>query len=70
MPAHSYHVEARGERFEKQDGIWWRSNEIWRRVIDRRTGNHLQDELLKVNRARVIYDPTVSYADRTPGGRF
>ncbi len=69
-PAHSYHVEARGERFEKQDGIWWRSNEIWRRVIDRRTGNHLQDELLKANRARVIYDPTVSYTDRTPGGRF
>ena len=70
MPAHSYHVEARNEQFVQQDGLWWRSNEIWRRVIDRRTGNHLQDELLKSNRARVIYDPTVSYPDRTPGGRF
>jgi vancomycin resistance protein VanW len=70
MPAHSYHVEARDERFEQVDGIWWRSNEIWRRVVDRRTGRHLGEELLKRNRARVMYDPGVTYRDRAPGGRL
>jgi vancomycin resistance protein VanW len=70
MPPHSYHVQARKEGFDRQDGIWWRHNEIWRRVVDRRTGNHVGDELLKVNRARVVYDPTVIYPDRTPGGRL
>jgi vancomycin resistance protein VanW len=69
MPAHSYHVHARDERFEQLDGTWWRSNEIWRKVVDRRTGRHVGDELLKRNRARVMYDPTVTYPDRTPGGR-
>ncbi|GAB6903747.1 VanW family protein [Kineosporia succinea] len=70
MPAHSYHVEARQERFQQLRGVWWRSNEIWRRVIDRRTGNHVGEELLKKNRARVMYDPTVTYTDRTPGRRL
>ena len=70
MTAHSYHVHAREERFEQVNGVWWRSNQIWRRVVDRRTGNDVGDELLKRNRARVMYDPTVSYPDRTPGGRF
>lgn len=69
LPAHSYHVEARDERFEQLDGQWWRSNEIWRRVIDRRTGDHLGDELVKRNRARTLYDPTVTYSERRPGGR-
>ncbi|GLY28152.1 VanW family protein [Kineosporia sp. NBRC 101731] len=70
MPAHSYHVEARDERFEQHEGIWWRSNQVWRRVVDRRSGNHVGEELLKVNRARVMYDPTMAYDDRTPGGRL
>jgi len=70
VPAHSYHVQAREERFEHTGGMWWRSNEIWRRVIDRRTGNQVGEELLKFNRARVMYDPTAIYPDRTPGGRL
>jgi vancomycin resistance protein VanW len=39
-------------------------------VVDRRTGRHVGEELLKRNRARVMYDPTVSYPDRAPGGRL
>jgi vancomycin resistance protein VanW len=70
MPRFSYHVEAREERFTQLDGQWWRSNEIWRRVIDRRTGNKAGDELVKRNRARMMYDPTVTYPDRRPGGRL
>jgi vancomycin resistance protein VanW len=70
MPPHSYHVRARNEEFRFQDGVWWRSNEIWRRVVDRRTGNQVREELLRFNRARVMYDPEATYSDRAPGGRL
>jgi vancomycin resistance protein VanW len=69
LPPYSYHVEARQERFTQVDGQWWRSNEIWRRVLDRRTGDPVREELLRRNRARTLYDPTVTYPDRRPGGR-
>ncbi|MGH3414634.1 MAG: hypothetical protein ACRDPH_16275 [Marmoricola sp.] len=36
----------------------FRRNEIWRDVIDRRTGNSLGKELLKRNCALVTYEPT------------
>lgn len=56
-PRHSYRVEARDERFLRHDGRVFRRNEIWRRVIDRRTGDHVGDELVKRNCALVVYDP-------------
>lgn len=69
LPPHRYHVEAREERFTQVGTQWWRSNEIWRRVLDRRTGEQLADELVKRNRARMLYDPTGTDPDRRPGGR-
>ncbi|WP_296605827.1 VanW family protein [Nocardioides sp.] len=52
----SYAVEARGERFETgADGLVRRSNEIWRTVIDRRTGRPVAEELVRRNRAVVKY---------------
>ena len=57
----SYSVEARAERFEHgADGVVWRSNEIWRRVTDRRTGDVVACELIRRNRAVVMYDVEVS----------
>jgi vancomycin resistance protein VanW len=56
-PEHSYRVEARGEQFLRQDGRVFRRNEIWRRVIDRRTGEQLGEELVKRNCALVVYTP-------------
>ncbi|MGW5241793.1 hypothetical protein ACWEOW_22900 [Monashia sp. NPDC004114] len=35
----------------------FRRNEIWRTVIDRRSGRHLREELLKRNCALVKYVP-------------
>jgi vancomycin resistance protein VanW len=70
MPPMSYHVEAREERFTQVGDQWFRSNEIWRRLVDRRTGQRLGEELVKRNRARTMYDPTVTYQDRRPGGRL
>ncbi|MDX6374369.1 MAG: vancomycin resistance protein VanW [Nocardioidaceae bacterium] len=58
---HSYKVEARGEEFirlrHKGDERVWRRNEIWRNVIDRRTGDTVGEELLKRNCAVVKYPP-------------
>jgi vancomycin resistance protein VanW len=58
---HSYKVEARDEEFvrlphEGGDRVW-RRNEIWRVLIDRRTGDTVGEELLKRNCAVVKYPP-------------
>ena len=53
----SYSVYAVDEGFEQRGADWYRHNEIWRDVIDRRTGNRVDRELVKVNRALVKYVP-------------
>jgi vancomycin resistance protein VanW len=59
----SYSVEARAERFERgADGLVRRSNEIWRTLTDRRTGDVLATELVRRNRAVVKYPVGVSSA--------
>jgi vancomycin resistance protein VanW len=59
--AHSYKVEARGEEFVRvRSGAGdrvWRRNEIWRSVVDRRTGDVVGEELVKRNCAVVKYPP-------------
>ena len=55
--AHSYRVGARDERFFTRDGQWYRQNEIWRDVIDRRTGDTVRSERMKKNCALVRYVP-------------
>jgi vancomycin resistance protein VanW len=54
----SYRVFARGERFYRAGAEHFRRNEIWRTVIDRRTGTPLGDELIRENVALVKYIPT------------
>lgn len=51
----SYHVFERDHRFVRRDGKNYRSNEIWREVIDKRTGNRIDEELLVSNFAEVKY---------------
>jgi vancomycin resistance protein VanW len=53
----SYRVEARDEEFLEHKGRYFRRNEIWRTVIDKRTGDRLGDELVKRNCALVMYLP-------------
>lgn len=52
----SYHVFERNHRFIERDGKNFRENEIWREVIDRRTGNRVREELLVKNFSEVKYD--------------
>ncbi|SDT16735.1 VanW family protein [Actinopolymorpha singaporensis] len=54
---HSYSVYARDEQFLTLGGRHFRRNEIWRSVIDRRTGNRVREELLKRNFALATYVP-------------
>jgi len=56
-PAHSYRVAARDEHFLRFGGEYYRRNEIWRTVIDRRTGDVVREERVKENFALVKYTP-------------
>ncbi|MBW9234658.1 VanW family protein, partial [Leptospira santarosai] len=37
----SYHIKEKNHRFIKQNGKNYRENEIWRMIVDKRTGNYL-----------------------------
>ncbi len=52
---HTYHLFERNHRFLEQAGKTYRSNEIWRSQIDRRTGNQIAEELLIKNFSEVKY---------------
>ena len=54
---HSYKVEARREEFVRVGERVWRRNEIWRTLVDRRTGDTVGEELVKRNCAVVKYPP-------------
>ena len=52
----NYHIFVRGERFVKENGVYYRCGEVWRECVDKVTGKMLKSELLKTNHARVMYD--------------
>ena len=62
---HSYKVFARDEAFVTNGTDVYRRNEIWRLVVDRRTGRHVGEELVKRNCALVKYEPTEPVVDWT-----
>lgn len=51
----SFHLEEREHRFVRREDGNFRQNEIWRRAVDKRTGNTLREELLVSNFALVKY---------------
>jgi len=53
----SFRVAARDEQFLAYHGQVFRRNEIWRTVIDKRTGAAVSEELVKKNCALVTYEP-------------
>jgi vancomycin resistance protein VanW len=53
----SFKVFVRDERFYRLGAEYFRANEIWRTVINRRTGNTVGEELLRRNCALVKYVP-------------
>lgn len=53
---YSYHVFEVNHGFLKQDDRIYRHNEIWRRVVDKRTGNTVAKQKIHTNFAEVKYD--------------
>lgn len=54
--AHSYHVFEKNHQFLTENGKNYRENEIWREMIDRRTGNRVAEEMLVKNFAEIKYE--------------
>ncbi len=52
----SYHIYVENEYFSRENGIVYRNNKIFRKVINVITGNEVKSELIKVNHAKVMYD--------------
>lgn len=56
LPKESYHIVERNHRFLQSAGKMYRENEIWRTVIDRKTGRKVREEFLIHNFAEVKYE--------------
>jgi vancomycin resistance protein VanW len=52
----SFHVFERNHRFVRQNDKNYRENEIWREVINKKTGDKMREELLIKNFAEVKYE--------------
>lgn len=52
----SYHVVEKAHRFLTEGDKTFRQNEIWREVIDRRTGDRVADEMIVKNHAEIKYE--------------
>lgn len=50
------HIKSENEYFSKEQGIVYRNGEVYRSIIDKRTGLVIKKELIKKNHARVMYD--------------
>ena len=51
-----YHIKAEDERFIRQGGEVYRTGKIFRERVDKATGCVVSKQLIKENRARVLYD--------------
>ncbi|HEV7700773.1 MAG TPA: VanW family protein [Pyrinomonadaceae bacterium] len=62
---HAYHVIEKNHRFIRENERTYRENEIWREIVDRRTGNRLGEEMLVANHAEVKYELSFTAAECT-----
>ena len=56
-PAYAWHISCEEEDFTCEGGVWYRNNKVFRRKVDKATGNTLEKALLQQAHARVLYDP-------------
>lgn len=55
-PETRYEILSEGEHFSEEDGAVYRNGEVFRSCIGR-DGSFLSKELIRVNHAKVMYDP-------------
>ena len=53
---HTFHIHAENEYFSREGGVVYRNGEVYRDIIDRVSGQHLDSQLIRTNHARVMYD--------------
>ena len=53
---HTFHIHAENEFFSREDGVVYRNGEVYRDVIDCKTGQRLESQLIRTNHAMVMYD--------------
>ena len=61
---HRYRILERDSHFRKEADGWYRVSRVYRRVIDRQTGQLLAEELVLDNHSRVMYDPALIPPDQ------
>jgi len=61
---HSYHIIEENHYFNKEANEYYRNNEVYRQVIDKRSGNVIDKHIVVKNHAKVLYDYTYIPADR------
>ena len=64
MIEHNYKIFEKNHRFVREEGVIYRENEIWRKVLTRLVGEHLHDEFVKKNHVRVLYEPDADVVER------
>lgn len=52
----SYHIVEKDLYFNKENGKYYRNNKIYRKIIDKTTGNIIKEELVMDNHSEVLYD--------------
>ncbi|MBR6980009.1 MAG: VanW family protein [Prevotella sp.] len=63
---HSFHIYAENEFFSREDGVVYRNGQVYRDIIDRGTGRHLEKQLIRTNHARVMYEcpPSITIIEK------
>lgn len=51
-----YRIKVEDEFFSKENGTVYRNSKIYKRTIDRASGNDVEKQLIKTNHAKVLYD--------------
>lgn len=54
--AKSYHIVEKDLYFSEENGKYYRNNKIYRKVVDKVTGNTIKEELIMYNHSEVLYD--------------
>lgn len=54
--ANTYHISSENEHFIRENGVVYREGEVYRSVIDVRTGNVIEKTKIRSNHAKVMYD--------------
>ncbi len=59
LPSQTYHVIEKSHRFlrERATNLFFRANELYQQICDRRTGNIIEERLICKNHSRMKYQP-------------